>query len=500
MDGRSGDLGGGGLDEALAWQRDGRLAEAAELCLQAGDTLADPAQIVPGARLLLLAGRPFEAEKWVREVGGRFADAPESKLARALVAVHLGRLEEARSALEALAEREHESLWMDYLVVRFELLVSTPEPRPREWIDRLLAEGDRYPEFFLVAAEWAERNGERGLELEAYARFAAVAGEEFSIPRAHVRAWLEFRERFPSEFTVEREPVVVLPMRTKPVPMVEFSINGAPPVWLVVDTGASNLVLDAQYAREVLKLPAGPRVDGVWTATGRVGMETAHVETVTAAGLKLANLHAGVVDWSGLGEAFLKAATSEEENEIGRAFLEVRGLMPAGGLARDAVVWFDVEGERLVIAEGEPDAGLQPKRSGFERSFGEALPHAPFRFAEGAEGLLLLDTGKTSDFVFEGAWLRGSGVEGGREEEVSPVLGLGGVRNAFPFSAPDFSLWELLNFREVTAGVSTVPFDTPYVYTSRAGLVGWAVLSEFSPRFDYRRSKVTFFLPAGAGE
>jgi hypothetical protein len=214
--------------------------------------------------------------------------------------VHLGRLDEAHGTLQALVKSEHESLWMDYLMLRFNLLVNAQRQRPREWIDRLLAEGERYPEFFLVAAEWAFQNGDPVLEREASALFVAAAPAGFPVSLAQAGAWLDFRTRHPGQETVEREPVVVLPMRTSPVPMVEFSINGAPQVWLIVDTGATHLLLDAEYASDVLKLPPGPRIGSVATSTGRVDMMSVHVAAVTAPGLALGNLYTATSNWSEL--------------------------------------------------------------------------------------------------------------------------------------------------------------------------------------------------------
>jgi hypothetical protein len=488
-----------GWEEAQALLRAGRLPEAAERCLQALDGVngvSDPAQIVPATRLLLMAGRPFEAEKFACAAGERFAEAPEGKLARAWTALHLGRIWEARAALEQLAQTDHESVWMDYLMLRFKLLANVAKPAPRSLVDRLLAAGDRYPEFLFEAARWANRTGDRALETEILARFAVEATEAgFAVEVAQVRSWLAYREQFPGESTVEREPVVSLPMRASPLPMAQFSINGGPPVWLVVDTGATHLLLDAGYAREVAQLPAAPAMAHAKTSTGRADLDTVHVEEVTAPGLRLGHNRAAIVDWAGLFDDFAKQATAEDERAAAEQMRETRGLMPAGLLAQDSAVWFDVAGERLVIADAELEAAPRPARPGYERPFAGDLPLASFEFAGGVEGLLLLDTGKDSGFSFTKAWLRGSGVEVTREEESALTLGMAGIKTEGWGRVPDFSLWETFNFTGVVAGMSEHLLADSFTATTDAGLVGWAVLREFSPRFDYLRHKVTFWEP-----
>jgi hypothetical protein len=190
------------------------------------------------------------------------------------------------------------------------------------------------------------------------------------------------------------------------------------------------------------------------------------------------------------------AATEEEAADI-RRLQEARGLMPAGLLARDSAVWFDVAKERLVVADAELASAPKPDRPGYTRLLVGRLPHAPFRFVDGAEGVLLLDTGKNGSFTFSEAWLRGAGVEGKPvEADAGKVLGMAGIREKSFLAAPDMTLWETFDFRDIVASVSTDPFSTPYETTADAGLVGWAVLREFSPTFDYKSSEVTLVPPA----
>lgn len=154
-------------------------------------------------------------------------------------------------------------------------------------------------------------------------------------------------------------------VQTDPLPLIQVRVNGSEPVYLLIDTGASDLVLDSTFAATI-----GARRFGNDTGTfagGRRGtIQHGRVDSLSLAGITVHDLpvliqdtrrYAGVargLTVSGiLGTSILRHFTSTLDYPHGRLFLAPRGRgagPPAGGTPIEMPFW--MAGDHLMLARG----------------------------------------------------------------------------------------------------------------------------------------------------
>jgi predicted aspartyl protease len=228
----------------------------------------------------------------------------------------------------------------------------------------------------------------------------------------------------PEQFVLPATAVEVPMHRFDRLPVVEVSINGGGPFRLVLDTGASGLLLRSDHA-EGLDLPSPPGMPAggvktkVRTPGGPVDATLAYVDELTMGDVRIGGI------W-----------TLCTELPFGDSMDGVIGM----ALFRSCLLTYDYPGGRVVVSEGElPSVNgsdvfsyRTPGNSGSHPSIDLTVNGEPVEF--------LIDTGLRGWFSVPAGWAEEIGISAGPVEGPAGLSVGGAVRQQIARLASPISL------------------------------------------------------------
>jgi len=318
------------------------------------------------------------------------------------------------------------------------------------------------------------------------ARAAELWRQAGRIPRADQLDALA--ERAPYALTGP-ERVEIPFVRTDPLPVVQLRVNGGPPAYFILDTGASELILDPGLADSVGALRFGVET-GEFAAGKKAGFEYGLVDSVQAVGLTVRDVPVHVL------------AT--------RGFSAAAGGLPIDGVVGTAFLYrfratLDYPGRRLVLERRDV---AEAARTGDEIDVplwlaGDHFLLAPGSVGDAAPTVLLVDTGLAGGgFAAPPSTLAEAGIEVEGEAAATGVGGGGAVR-VVPFTVDRLSLGGLARGPIVGfAGVFPESLERAFGFRV-GGLVSHEFLRPYAVTLDFERMLLRLKpapCPAAAGE
>lgn len=484
--------------DALAWCEAGKLEEGGAWMLAQESPPPSGATGFEATRMLIYAGKPVEALRFAERLAKVYTKDPDARMAVALAWVKIGAPDQAKQAVRAVLAAKDKRAYATYLALRLAFFVGNDHSDKAGLVRSLLIEDERYPEFLVLAIEWAERVKDEAAVKQWRERFVALAPAYNKAAVDEAKANLAAKARFPKKTERESDERVEWKFESDWLPVVKLSVNGAPPELFIVDTGATHIFVDREWAKGV-GLPTGVTIPQVNTATGRTSLELTEAGEVSGPGLKLRNVAILLGDFGPLRAAADEAPAGTFSDEQRALIRNFKGLVSAAELAGEGVVWFDRAGQRLVVAKNAE--GLAPGRR-FWRGFfkGSALASVPVS-KEGSSALFMRWVTSATDVLSLSPEAVGLWAMRAESVEKTKSVGLAGevVRDDGITKPFRLLLWGPrgptgINFNGARVGGGR---DDDFHVAMNAGQLGWPVLGRLSPAFDYGKRDV--LLPVGAG-
>ncbi len=389
-------------------------------------------------------------------VSGRAESTDSDRLARADHLLRQGRFAEAEEIYRGLLlERDSDpdllrrvgslALWENRLGEAVVLLGDSlaVEANSVETLE-LLAEAHTRRSSFGVAAKLLARQGRR---IRA-AQLTSFGGQQpYALSSAPGRTEIAF-------------------VRTDPLPVIRIRVNGSEPVYALIDTGGSELLLDPEFAAEI-----GAQVFGAETAAFAAGKE-ADVQLATVDSVELGDLQIDRIPVGLLPTRRFSAAAGG---------LQIDGIVGTTLLSRFRFT-LDYPRHRLVL---EP-RGVEGSRVGMQMPIWMAGDHFILtwgRVNDSPPVLLLVDTGLAGGgFVGAESFLKETGIDLGGESFEG--VGGGGTVTVTPFVVERLAVGEAVQ-TGITGFAGVFPAELEHRFGFRiAGIVSHQFFRPYAATFD----------------
>jgi predicted aspartyl protease len=269
-----------------------------------------------------------------------------------------------------------------------------------------------------------------------------------------------------------RVPFVV----TDPLPVVHARINGGEEVNFVIDTGAPEVQVDAEIARQTGLKEFGSTT-GTFAGGRKAQVRHGRLDSLGLGGLVVKNIPVGIMDLSGLGKAMFG----------GRRIAGVIGTV----LFYHFRTTLDYPGKQLIF---RPRGGPASKSAPDEKAVpfwmaGDHFVVAWGRVNDGAPVLLFVDTG-----------LAGGGLDASEslireahitldEAHASQGLGGGGMVRVVPFVVKELSLGDIR--RRNVQGLFSGPLPAEHSQGFHiSGVISHGFFKPFALTFDFDQMKL----------
>jgi len=299
-------------------------------------------------------------------------------------------------------------------------------------------------------------------------------------PSLNVAKLESFKGQTPYELHGNGQETRLKFLKTDPLPLVSVRINGGDEVTFFIDTGASEVVLDTDFARE-LGLPQFGAVQGTFSGGLHVDIQNGRIESLTVGDWTVKNLPVITMPWRQLSEGF---GVKRIDGIIGTTLLY------------HFLATLDYPRGELVLRR-KTEEGLKLFAAA---SSGKSVA-VPFWFAGDhfMVGWGRVETGPPT-LLFVDSGLGGAGVklaesvikEAGiklEEDKAYEGMGGGGKLKIVPYTVPRLSLGDVQE--------NNVPglYDGPFPYENKfgfhlAGMVGHDFLKPYAVTFDFKNMRI----------
>src|SRR6266446_1286325 len=175
----------------------------------------------------------------------------------------------------------------------------------RKWLEKaiILQPDDADAKVMLAAAFYRRDDFQKAA--------AALNGVEVSsnkllvsqYPSLNIAKLESFKGQTPYEVHGNGQETRLKFLKTDPLPLVSVRINGGDEVTFFIDTGASEVVLDTDFARE-LRLPQFGAVQGTFSGGLHADVQNGRIESLTVGDWTVKNLPVITMPWRQLSEGF----------------------------------------------------------------------------------------------------------------------------------------------------------------------------------------------------
>jgi len=352
----------------------------------------------------------------------------------------------------------------------------------RKWLEKaiILQPDDADAKVMLAAAFYRRDDFQKAA--------AALNGVEVSsnkllvsqYPSLNVAKLESFKGQTPYELHGNGQETRLKFLKTDPLPLVSVRINGGDEVTFFIDTGASEVVLDTDFARE-LGLPQFGAVQGTFSGGLHADVQNGRIESLTVGDWTVKNLPVITMPWRQLSEGF---GVKRIDGIIGTTllyhFLATLDY-PRGELVLRRKT---EEGLKLFAAASSGKSVAVPfwfAGDHFMVGWGRVETHPPT--------LLFVDSGlagagvKLAESVIKEAGIK---LE---EDKAYEGMGGGGKLKIVPYTVPRLSLGDVQE--------NNVPgvYDGPFPYENTfgfhlAGMVGHDFLKPYAVTFDFKNMRI----------
>jgi len=299
-------------------------------------------------------------------------------------------------------------------------------------------------------------------------------------PTLNVAKLQSFKGQTPYEVHGDGQITRLKFLRTDPLPLITVRVNGGDEVTFFIDTGASEVALDTDFAKE-LGVPLFGTVQGTFSGGQHADVQNGRIESLTVGDWTVKNLPVITMPWRQLSEGF---GVKRIDGIIGTTllyhFLATLDY-PRGELVLRRKT---AEGLKLFAAASSGKSVAVPfwfAGDHFMVGWGRVETHPPT--------LLFVDSGlagagvKLAESVIKEAGIK---LE---EDKAYEGMGGGGKLKIVPYTVPRLSLGDVQE--------NNVPgvYDGPFPYENKfgfhlAGMVGHDFLKPYAVTFDFKNMRI----------
>lgn len=215
---------------------------------------------------------------------GRAVGTEKSDIEAAETLFKGGQFPEAEKLFARIAAKDPEQ-YQAAMHLGYIALLSNRFGEAQKWLEKAVALRPREAEPKLLLAEAHYRRD----EFEKAAPLLKAAGKE-----AKAKNLESFKDQTPYQFRGRGESTTVKFVRTDPLPLVRVAVNGKEAVFFI-DTGASEVVLDTDFARELGVKQFGSET-GTFAGGQKASVQRGKIDSFTLGDWTVENVPVGIIN------------------------------------------------------------------------------------------------------------------------------------------------------------------------------------------------------------